>query len=412
MPTHVTNATTTSMSAAVAHSQPSTPHRRKGSREAVLPTLSVSLDGEDEGAEEHEAGFVNSANQSPSPTYRQGNAGWQAYNELEHGHEHEHEQGSPSSQHALGARGSNNGRNGGYNYSPDEGDETVYEELDAVPELGNGRYGPSPSSSSSSLLSASNSGSSLYTAPSGSPMKPASQMTAAERREHSRRHSRVHSRNLSVFFPRPGTEAQDEADVARASAVFGNGNVGDTPPRPQLHVDTLGTGPAELGGISPTKARRGHHHKHSVSFAMFEDPSPAGSSSVSPSPLYDPSPAHEHAAFLRSEPAPAHSASPDPVFLPSLPPLPSEQRGLAIFGFLHFVLGAALWVAGQAGDSLAATGLGYLVVFDALGVLSAVGAGISAAQWRREQDRRAANSTMGMMGKEKMQDDGVRRPYG
>lgn len=35
-------------------------------------------------------------------------------------------------------------------------------------------------------------------------------------------------------------------------------------------------------------------------------------------------------------------------------------------------LGASLWIAGQSGESLAVTGLGYLVVFDGLGALSSI----------------------------------------
>lgn len=35
-------------------------------------------------------------------------------------------------------------------------------------------------------------------------------------------------------------------------------------------------------------------------------------------------------------------------------------------------LGAALWIYGQSGESLSVTGLGYLVVFDAIGALSTI----------------------------------------
>lgn len=38
------------------------------------------------------------------------------------------------------------------------------------------------------------------------------------------------------------------------------------------------------------------------------------------------------------------------------------------FGVLEFFLGATIWVEGQALGSVGLTGLGYLVVFDALGV--------------------------------------------
>ena len=49
----------------------------------------------------------------------------------------------------------------------------------------------------------------------------------------------------------------------------------------------------------------------------------------------------------------------------------TTQLALVLAG-VELALGAALWVTGQAGESLAVTGLGYLVVFDALGAFSAV----------------------------------------
>lgn len=48
-------------------------------------------------------------------------------------------------------------------------------------------------------------------------------------------------------------------------------------------------------------------------------------------------------------------------------------RAKALFGLLEFALGASLWVDGQAGGSVSVTGLGYLVVFDAIGVLGGLG---------------------------------------
>jgi hypothetical protein len=48
-------------------------------------------------------------------------------------------------------------------------------------------------------------------------------------------------------------------------------------------------------------------------------------------------------------------------------------RAKALFGLLEFALGASLWVDGQAGGSVSVTGLGYLVVFDAVGVLGQLG---------------------------------------
>lgn len=41
--------------------------------------------------------------------------------------------------------------------------------------------------------------------------------SSAERREHSRRFSNIHTRNLSAFFPRPGTAAEFEYHASHAS---------------------------------------------------------------------------------------------------------------------------------------------------------------------------------------------------
>ena len=106
------------------------------------------------------------------------------------------------------------------------------------------------------------------------PQSPVRNMTAAERREHSRRHSRVHSRNLSVFFPRPeqkglpGYQTRDSVDQegSPASATvavdvpgaatkgwgFANGMSGQS-------------APSSDDGHSQPNSRRGHHHRHSMS---------------------------------------------------------------------------------------------------------------------------------------------------
>lgn len=51
------------------------------------------------------------------------------------------------------------------------------------------------------------------TAPDANRLAPSS----AERREHSRRFSNIHTRNLSAFFPRPGTAAEFEYHASQAS---------------------------------------------------------------------------------------------------------------------------------------------------------------------------------------------------
>ena len=60
------------------------------------------------------------------------------------------------------------------------------------------------------------------------------------------------------------------------------------------------------------------------------------------------------------------------------------------------MLGASLWIAGQSGESLAVTGLGYLVVFDGIGALSSViiegNARGTERLWGIVQGRRAADN--------------------
>jgi hypothetical protein len=87
-------------------------------------------------------------------------------------------------------------------------------------------------------------------------------MTAAERREHSRRHSRVHSRNLSVFFPRPGEQQPWSAQELRGEQLAAPAPI-DIPP---TSASPFGAWNG-FEGTSPQKAnsRRGHHHRHSVS---------------------------------------------------------------------------------------------------------------------------------------------------
>lgn len=48
--------------------------------------------------------------------------------------------------------------------------------------------------------------------------------------------------------------------------------------------------------------------------------------------------------------------------------LPPGSKRAVVFAVAEFVLGAAVWVAGQRRGSLACAGLGYWVVFDAMGV--------------------------------------------
>ncbi|TKY87489.1 hypothetical protein EX895_003503 [Sporisorium graminicola] len=298
-------------------------------------------------------------------------------------------------------------------------------------------------------------------------------MTLAERREHSRRHSRVHSRNLSVFFPRPGTEAEAEADGVKAREHFAqrgdtNNDVaqstsasstsfsdsaskmhrrGGSGNRPQITVSTdasalsprsasfaaltanqsqpSGSGnnnkletPNHLGSDlspSPTKSRRGHHHRHSVAMldaglspitpkqnghamerstsstswnsdASYAAPFDASAEHHSHTHHHDHDHGHGHDHDHSHSHSHQHRRSLHARTVSALGHIPQASRPLLLFGISHFGLGAALWMAGQEVDSLSATGLGYLVVFDAMGILSS-----AISDWALEWEQHASD---------------------
>ena len=212
----------------------------------------------------------------------------------------------------------------------------------------------------------------------------------------SRRHSRIHSRNLSVFFPRPGTLpstaiAEDGAQeivyggpvegVPMPSASPGPGSrefrqgfsFGGQPssapshPMPQLGGSSSGSG---------SSSRRGHHHKHSLSHSFFsflepganqEDlhtiPAPVPVSPWMPiSPFPDSGSDEKLMPRLNGKAARAESPSGQVRAPPKVAP---EAVGVAA---AEFLLGVWLWITAQQVGSLACTGLGYWIVFDSLGV--------------------------------------------
>ncbi|THU81858.1 hypothetical protein K435DRAFT_831774 [Dendrothele bispora CBS 962.96] len=239
--------------------------------------------------------------------------------------------------------------------------------------------------------------------------------------KHNRRHSRLHSRNLSIFFPRPGSLPQntiaedgsqeieikvdEEAPAAAApeSIVPSAGSsinfpraTRPAPPTPLGAGFTFGgRSPRSSGGLSngggggvsptppplgpssssSTSTRRGHHHKHSLShnFFSFLEPQPTSLQTqptpipVSPwSPNLVPPPA-------LSSPAPSISES---TYSDSQTHVPGQgiaepietTPGALAWTVTQFMLGAWMWVAGQQIGSLSCTGVGYWVVFDAFGV--------------------------------------------
>jgi len=219
--------------------------------------------------------------------------------------------------------------------------------------------------------------------PSPTSKKQLSQMTAAERREHSRKHSRVHSRNLSIFFPRPGTDAEREADDAQAASQFD---------KPRVTVQTVGLVSAEEEGltvpssssgvsVSPSKSNRGHHRKHSVNHTLLATTRSTANKEASDTGSFSsPGAIDDDEKHMREDlgesPTIAQALSTPLWQSETLTSLPASHRPLLVFGALHFVLGAMLWTKGQSGDSLSLTGLGYLVVFDAFGILNGV-----ASEW-------------------------------
>jgi hypothetical protein len=222
--------------------------------------------------------------------------------------------------------------------------------------------------------------------------------------KHGRRHSRLHSRNLSIFFPRPGSlptssiaedgsqEVDWKNDVEAPVASIPDSNSSIQFPRSQSmtngNVTPLGVG-FSFGGRSPassapnppsmgsntststtTKSRKGHHHKHSMSHSFFSflEPGANGARSTSTSPV----PGDE----LHIQPTPIPVSPWTPSSAPTTPSIhDSSQLGLEkvplspVIGAVgQFLVGAWLWVCGQRIGSLSCTGIGYWIVFDSFGV--------------------------------------------
>jgi hypothetical protein len=248
----------------------------------------------------------------------------------------------------------------------------------------------SPSSSSSSPES-----------PQGIDKSPSSEKPHS----HNSRHSRLHSRNLSVFFPRPGSiphssiaedgaqeveygyEDASEAPVSEIPSASSDLNNRPGEPkqpgavftgsgftfggRPPSSVDSASGPGSHIGGRT---ARRGHHHKHSLSHNFFSFLEPGQNTLASelytqpvPTPTSSwsdrtPSSSQSTKSFFsrRSSPSHPHTIHPDNE--------PEVLFGAIIAAIAQFLLGAWMWVSGQRVGSLSCTGLGYWVVFDSFGV--------------------------------------------
>lgn len=215
-------------------------------------------------------------------------------------------------------------------------------------------------------------------------------MTALSGQSHARKHSRIHERNLSAFFPRPGQQG------------FGYGDTyEDSQARPQNSRDTVADiqSPAADDIGEDTGRRRGHHARHSISHNLFPvdakdlyspsspfPSSPYDSTQWNLSPLphnisVSASPLSAQASFGTSSDLPvpspfiatkySHLPVPVRVILATLQLTLATQLAL-VLALAQIVLGGSLWITGQNGESLAVTGLGYLIVFDGMGGLSGV----------------------------------------
>ncbi|KAG1886630.1 hypothetical protein F4604DRAFT_1279833 [Suillus subluteus] len=241
------------------------------------------------------------------------------------------------------------------------------------------------------------------------PFEPGQVDDAAEGlKGHGRRHSRMHSRNLSLFFLRPHATISEDLPSDVESAP--NNNLQS---QIDLHIPASQSEPLQIGhdrtasfsfgssGSMPKSnstgavpagvtARRGHHHKHSLShnFFSFLDPARQSQPEAKPEELHTaPTPAPMSPWSPVSNIQGGESASSGNVDLiagtssrsSSASPAPSPSSYLSlnlskdgllarVACILQFCLGGLLWVRGQAIGSLACTGLGYWVVFDAFGI--------------------------------------------
>lgn len=197
--------------------------------------------------------------------------------------------------------------------------------------------------------------------------------------EHARKHSRIHERNLSAFFPRPGTgpsvgygDVFEDPNGAQRKA-----SISDIP-----SPSSAGTGSMPSTADSRGDRRRGHHHKHSVSHQFFSlldpnDPNsvnlPSSAVSSTGSFVSAPHSANPYAPLPTPLPVPySHLATPFRLLLYVALQLPASTQFALALSAVQIILGATMWITGQSGESLSVTGLGYLVVFDGMGGLSSV----------------------------------------
>jgi hypothetical protein len=230
---------------------------------------------------------------------------------------------------------------------------------------------------------------------------------------HTRRHSRLHSRNLSVFFPRPGSlpvttideDGTQEVNFDTSPSYSSAHSLDDGVLMPSASSPAAGqrtfrqgfTFGARPPGSAPLPegatetsgtSKRGHHHKHSLSHNFFSFLEPGGGpeelhtqptvtpaspwNPISPFPAQQSNSIHSQVnQIYPSESMKGHglgviSREKSSIGIPRGSP---EIDFIAcVAAVVQFIVGACLWVVGQQIGSLSCTGLGYWVVFDSFGV--------------------------------------------
>ncbi|KAI9619455.1 hypothetical protein H4Q26_014217 [Puccinia striiformis f. sp. tritici PST-130] len=235
--------------------------------------------------------------------------------------------------------------------------------------------------------------------------------------------ARIHSRNLSIFFPHPeelellsqrksghekkekekdGGREEQVVEIPSADLIVWDSN--------EVHSPTWSPPPTSntpAGSLS--RARRGHHHRHSLSHNFFPFLSEKSVSTNPTNTNHETSQNNRTEAgipeltkqdshyypFSLTQPVPntlSHSQPATKALI--LPQTGTNKTGRLIhrnmflrllisliihptkigqlkilIGTIVAVLGATLWLRGQQVDCLSLSGLGYLVVFDAIGAI-------------------------------------------
>jgi hypothetical protein len=211
----------------------------------------------------------------------------------------------------------------------------------------------------------------------------------------------------SVEFPRTQSMSNGRGPLSPLGAgfTFGGRVPANSSPTPPPMDDIRGSRSSSMA-----KARRGHHHKHSMSHSFFSflEPGahgvrPNGAPPASTAPTEE---LHTHPAPIPvSQWAPTHTSPATPPLSQSLSEEADAVEGVlfkpAIGALGQFLVGAWLWVCGQRTGSLSCTGIGYWVVFDSFGV----GVGSVLPGWLNSKDDELMNTR-------EREREALKRPYG